>query len=357
MSALNFVVVLFVAQILWAVAVRWSLKKIDCRREFSCRTAFEGESGELVEVVRNNGCVPIPWLRVESYISSGIRLGRQENLHVSSETFYSSCFTLMPYQQIRRRNYVRFMRRGVYDLGKATFTVGDLLGWTRFWGEQQLSSPVTVYPRIMEADELPFPLSENLGMLITKRQLLADPFMVRSIRPYQPGDLIRDIHWQATARTEEVQVRVHDTTVCPRLLVVINAQGTDEQWDNYVHEAFAPVLEEQIRLAASMCVLGLRSGLSAGFAVNMPRKRNGDSTILLPKEGTAWEEMLLEAFAQLQSHCSEKFIALLESLQTCRDMDILVISAYSSKGMEQAMDKLRQSGNQVTFYNMEGGGQ
>lgn len=355
MSAANFLIALLVIQIVWILAVRWSMKNLTCQRSFSRQTAFEGESGELVEVVRNDGPVVIPWLRIESCISTGLHLGKQDNLHVSGEKFYCSCFTLMPYQQIRRRHHVKFLSRGVYDLGNATLTVGDLLGWTRFWKEQQMSSCVTVYPRILDADDLPFPLSKTMGMLVTQRQLLRDPFMVRNIRSYQPGDLIRDIHWQATARTEEIQVKVHDTTVSPRLLVVINAQGSDKQWDDYVNEKFAPLLEEQIRLAASMCVQGLRSGLAAGFAVNMPQVRKGCSTVVMPKEGVAWEETLLETFANLKIHCSEKFIALLKSLRYCQDMDIVIISPYDSEGVQQEISQLRQCGNQVTFYQMEGG--
>ncbi len=355
MSVANFLITLLVVQIVWTLLVRWSMKRITCHRKFSRPTAFEGESGELVEVVRNDGPVVIPWLRVESFISSGIRLGRQENMQINSDTFYRSCFTLMPYQQVRRRHYVKFMRRGAYDLGNASLGVGDLLGWTRFFKEQQLSCPVTVYPKILDTDELPFPLSEMLGQLATKRQLLSDPFLVRSIREYQPGDLIRDIHWQATARTQELQVKVHDNTVSPRLLVVLNAQSSDDQWDNYVREDFAPLLEEEIRLTASMCVHGLRAGIAAGFAANMPRVNKGDSTVVLPEEGIAWEETLLDAYARLQCHCSEKFVILLDSLRTCHDMDILVISPYNSASIQNALEKLRLQGNQVTFYQMEGG--
>jgi len=354
MSIVNFFATLLVVVLLWSLIIRWRMKNLSCQRSFSRRTAYEGEEAELVEVVCNDGPCVFPWLRVESHIPSGLRLDKQDQID-DKETNYHSCFTIMPYQRIRRRHRVKLLNRGVYDLGNAALTVGDVLGWTRFWKSQQLTTPITVYPHVYDTDELPYPLSNTLGKLITRNRLLQDPFMVRNIRPYEPGDLIRDIHWQATARTDELLVKVHDNTSCPRLMVILNAQYADDQWDDYVPEEGKQTVEESIRLAASMCLHGLRAGLSVGFAANMPRQRQGESTVMLPNEGVAYEEVLLDAFAHLQLHCSDKFIPFLDSLQDFRDMDILVLSVYDSDSIRQAMQTLRDRGNQVTFFKLEGG--
>lgn len=355
MSIVNFLAALGLIYVLWTLTVRRGMKNLACQRSFSRTEVFEGESGELVETVRNDGPYIIPWLRVESYISPNLRLGRQDNLQVSSDTFYRSCFTLMPYQQIRRRHRVEFLRRGVYDLGNASIGAGDLLGLTRFWKDQQLSTPVTVYPRILDMDQLPYPLSKMMGELVTKNRLLQDPFLVRGIRPYQQGDLIRDIHWQATARTDELQVRVREYTVCTRLLVVFNAQCSDNQWDDYIRAEDVEMVENGIRLAASLCIHGLRSGLAVGFATNLPQQKQGSSTVIPAAEGAAWEDVLLESFAHLQLHCSEKFVPMLETLEQFTDMDIVVLSPYDSESVRQALEQLRLRGNQVTFYRLEGG--
>ncbi len=354
MSVINFLAALLLMYVLWTVTVRHGIKNLSCLRSFSCRTAFEGEEGELVEVVRNDGPFIIPWLRLESYIGSGLQLGRRGNAS-TGDTHHCSCFTLMPYQQIRRSHYVKFLRRGAYDLGNATFAAGDVLGLTRFWKEQQIDTPVIVYPRILDEEALPFPMTRMLGALITKNRLQQDPFMLRMIRPYQPGDLIRDIHWQATARTEEVQVRVHDNTISPRLLVVLNAQRSDDQWDDYIRPEDVEGLEADIRTAASLCVHGIQGGLAVGFAANMPKERGGKSTVELPQEGFERQEFLLESFAQLQCHCSEKVIPLLASLQSCTDMDILLLSRYDSPSLQQAVKELEQCGNRVTLCLTEGG--
>ncbi len=355
MSVLNFVTALVLIYTIWTVTVKFGMKNLACTRSFSCPTVFEGDEGELVEVVRNDGPFVIPWLRVESYISPHLRLGRQENLDVRGERFYASSYTLMPYQQIRRRHRVKYLRRGTYDLGNATISSGDLLGLTRFWREQKLHTAVTVYPRILEREQLPYPVSRMLGELFVKTQLLTDPFYVRGVREYQPGDLVRDIHWAATARTGDVQVRVHDYTARTKLLVVLNVQHHDEQWDNYIKQTDEPWVEEALRLGASLCVHALRGGVAAGFAVNMPQETGDEATVLLPAQGAVWEEELLTAFARLHMRCADKFLKLLEDLTVYEGLDVLVISRYDSEGIRMGVEKLRGCGNQVTFYQLEGG--
>lgn len=356
MSVLNFLIALVALWILWSVMIRMGLKNLRCTRSFSRTHVFEGESGELVEVVRNDGPFIIPWLRVESKISPNLRLGKQENLQTGNETYYCSVFSLMPYQQIRRRNHVTFLRRGAYDLGNAALTAGDILGFFQFMKTQTLSAPVLVYPKLMDREDLPFPLSRVLGELSRRRQLLQDPFLVRGIRDYLPGDPVRDIHWPATARTGEVQVRVHDDSARTKLMVVLNVQFQDFQWNHYIPENEAQKIENGIRLAASLCVHALRGGLSAGFASNMPLGQNRGTTVLLPADGIAQEEELLMTMARLNIQCAEKFPTFLESLERYSDLDILVLSLYDSESVQESLDRLRQAGNQVSFYLLEGGG-
>lgn len=323
----------------------WGLSGLTCGRTFSRDAVFEGEEAELVEVVSNDRPLLVPWLRVESRIPAGLRFGRQENLDISGEMYHRSLFTLMPYQRIRRRHKVRFLKRGAYNIGNATLTVGDVLGQVQCAREQQMSVPVLVYPRLLEDEELPEAIAELMGEMIVERQLQRDPFLTRGIRPYLFGDPVRDIHWPATARTGEAQVRVHDFTTQSRLMVIMNSQTREDQWDNLM-DYEQGVIEQEIRMAATLCVKLLRNGLTAGFACNMPLTEKGPSTVLLPSGGQEQEEELLAAFAHLRVLRTRRFNAFLEELDLT-GMDIIVLSPYDSEALQEQLSQLRLRGNRV----------
>ena len=355
MSVLNFVLGLVILYLLWNLTIRLGLNRLNCWRTFSRESFFEGEAGELAEVVRNDTPFLIPWLRVESCISPHIRLGSQENLQVSGEMYYCSFFTMMPYQQIRRRHKVTFLKRGAYDLGNAALTSGDVLGAFSLSRSQNLSTPVLVYPRLLDPEELPVPVSQLLGELARRQQLQTDHFLVRGIRAYQPGDPVRDIHWPATARMGEAQVRLHDYSARNKLLVVLNVQFQELQLNNYIPDTESGPIEEGIRLAASICVHSLRSGMAAGIAANMPQGSGSEPTVILPAEGNPQEAELLNACARLNIHCAQLFPSFLESLSGQSGMNILVLSRYDSESIRVAMNLLEAKGNQVQLHLLEGG--
>lgn len=345
-----FVIVLFLLCSIWGGAVKYGLKRMSCTRAFSSPTFFVGDEGELIEVVRNETRCILPWMRAESRISPHIRLGRQDNLHVSGEMYYCSLFTVMPHQQIRRRHRVRFLHRGYYDLGSVSLTAGDMLGLTKAHKIIELSVPVLVYPQLLNPEDLPVPLSRTLGEIVRRQQLLQDPFLVRGLRPYQPGDPVRDIHWPATARTGEVHVRVHDYTARTRLLVVLNMQSEELQWRDQLNEKDTAVVEYAISLVATLCVQTLQSGLAVGFATNMPMEGSKESTIMLPADGTSREEDILANLARINIVRTQHFPTLLESLTAYSGLDILVLSRYDSDSIQAAISQLRRSGNEVALH-------
>ena len=343
------IIVLVVLGALWCgfgfMLKKFGLRGLACSRSFSRPAVFEGEEAEMIEVVRNDRPILIPWLRVESRISPHLQLGRQDNLHVSGEMYYCSLFTLMPYQQVRRRHRVKFLRRGAYDLGSASLTVGDMLGMFEDSRDQQMSVPVLVYPRLLDEREVPAPLARLVEETVSRRHLLTDPFLVRGIRPYQIGDPVRDIHWPATARTGEPQVRLHDYTAQLRLMVVFNAERKEGQWGDELMAYEQDDIERLISIAATVCIQSLRAGLPVGFATNMPQGEGKESTVLLPSGGAAREEELLAAFARLTVVRTLAFPLFLESLEGLSGLDLLVISRFDSEEIESALSVLRRQNN------------
>lgn len=355
MNALIYLLAAVGLYMLWLPTINRGLNKLSCSRSFGRSAVFEGETGVMIEVIRNDGPFIIPWLRLESRISPHLQLGKQENLDVNGQMYYSSVFSLMPYQQIRRTHKVKFLHRGIYNLGNATLTAGDPLGPFYAYRDQYLSAKVTVYPRLLEEGQLPVLNSLFLGEPTPVQQLMRDPFLIRGIRPYVPGDPVRDIHWPATARTGQAQVRIHDYTTRTRLLVVINGQCEDLQFYKEVSPRMLRVIEHGISMAATLCVNALQNGLAAGFASNMPLEDAQEPTVMLPREGASHIEEMLTAFARLRTACVQKFPAFLKELEAYSGLDMLVLSCYDSESVQECLARLRHCGNRVVFHLLEGG--
>ncbi|MBQ4265454.1 MAG: DUF58 domain-containing protein [Clostridia bacterium] len=356
MNALILLLILLALYALMAELIRRSgLRHLTCTRAFSRLAYFEGDEGELIEIVRNDRPVIIPWLRVESGVSPHIRFGRQENLHINDRTHTCSLFTLMPYQQIRRRHRVTFLRRGAYNLGSASLTVGDLLGLCEAHREQEMDVPVLVYPRLLDERAMPQMLTRLLSETVSRRQLLSDPFLFRGIRPYQAGDPVRDIHWPATARTGEAQLRLHDPSAQCRLLVVLNMERTDAQWGERLMDYEQDEIEYEISMAATLCMQALDQGLCAGFAANMPIGESTQSAFVAPQGGACAREALLCALAQLRLVRTLSFPTFLTRLSKHRDLDMIILSCYDSEDIQNALAELRKNGNQARLYLVKEG--
>lgn len=334
---------------------RVALRGLTCTRAFSRREVFEGDEAELVEVISNDRPLIVPWLRVESRISRHLQFGRQENLDVSGSMYHKSLFTLMPYQRITRRHRVKFLHRGEYNIGSASLTAGDVTGMFQCSRSQKLDVPVTVFPRLLDERDLPMPISRLIGEMMVERQLQRDPFLISSIRPYRPGDPVRDIHWPATARMDETHVRVHDFSAQTRLMVVFNAQLKENQWDNLM-EYEQDLIEREISMAATLCVRMLRAGLTAGFACNMPLGESEESTVVMPSGGEAREEEILGALARIRILRTRTFNTFLEELSSMLSgVDIVVLSPYDSEELQLRLEALRMRGNTVRLHVVEGG--
>jgi uncharacterized protein (DUF58 family) len=61
------------------------------------------------------------------------------------------------------------------------------------------------------------------------RRVTSDQADVRGVRPYRPGDPIREIHWRSSARRGELMVREYDAAPSPELVLVVEPWLPDEQ--------------------------------------------------------------------------------------------------------------------------------
>ena len=353
MNLLSVLILLCLVLYLYGLVLRRiGMKGLTVARRFSGPTFSAGEEGELIETVINARPLVIPWLRVESHIPDGLTLRGFERRDERTDSYYQSVFCLMPWQKVTRHRPVRFERRGVYQFGNAGLTCGPLIGISQYTATQLIPAGVVVFPALLPQDAMPEPLQRLTGRWILERRLTPDPFLVRGLRDYVPGDPVRDIHWAASARAGRTQLKLYDTTVSLRLLVILNGEYRENQWDQ-ASEREQPLIEYGISLAATLCVTAVRNGMPAGFVSNL-RTVDGEAAGAGPVEGDGGEEILLTAFAKLKTERTLRFASFLSGLSPDSRTDVVVLSAYRSEEVDAELRRMAWQGCQVIFHQLDG---
>lgn len=218
---------------------------------------FFDETATVTLEVRNSSVIPIPWLQYSERLP--LRLG------------YTTPHTgaaYIPAHGLQKVHYtVRGSRRGLYALGPLTLTYGDIFGFEdrilRGAGTDQL----IVYPRIVPLEQLLLPSRSPLGALRSRNPLSEDPSRVIGVRDYQRGDSIRRIHWPATARHGQLQVKKLEPamTLQTILLLDLHPESYDSQLgDQYQELAIVAAASFANRLIEMRQAVGLISNGADG---------------------------------------------------------------------------------------------
>ncbi len=323
---------------------RFALRGVSYERRFSAVSGSQGDTVEMIEVIRNKKLLPVPWVKAESRISPHLRFRSDAETRVSGERYHKSVFYLKPFQQITRTHSVTLSKRGYYKAGSVSLQAGDLFSVNVPRIQADTGAAIEVFPRLLSPDEIPLPSTRWQGDLLVKRWIIPDPVWVSGVRPYAAGDERKFIHWRATARTGQLQVKVHEKTADPKMLVIVNAQMSETQWGDLM-ECEQQTVEMMISLTATLCLNALRGGVEAGFAINIPVDEEDDPTVLLPARSSQREGEILSAMAHLTIRRTRTILKVLDDLCAVTGMDMLLLSAYDSELLQQRLAALRRAGN------------
>lgn len=334
---------------------RRALKSVSYSRSFSRPRVFAGEQVELVEVLENNKLAPVPWVRVESRISPALRFKSQENLEIALDSFHKSLFFLAPLSKITRRHDIRCLRRGYYDCGAVYLAAGDLFGLAAQRRDLLTPARLYVYPAIPRAEELPSSALKWQGDVTVRRWILPDPMLINGIREYRPGDSRKDVHWGATAKTGVLQVKSHDFSVSPRVLLCLNAQISDMVY-GAMEPKDAEFIENGVSISAALAAWCCENGLDVGFCSNGENQAAPEERLFIPPgSGEAKLNEILEALAVLNIKRHGGFHSLLDGLiaSGASELDIAVVSAYWSDSLEERAARLRKQNNSVSWIKIK----
>jgi len=283
---------------LWS---RLSLIGVSAQRLLTETRAFPGETIELKLKLSNRKLLPLPWVQIEDEIpqqllpaDSPLPPGERPSCRMLSRAT-----SLLWYTSVSWKQKLYCQRRGYYKLGPLSATSGDIFGWyprTAFWLEKQ---EVIIYPRIFPVSQLAVPSLYPMGETQAERRIFEDPTRTIGVRDYTPHDGLRHIHWKASARHQNLQVKVFEPTTTLKVAIFLAV-------DSFI-EASDDIFELGVSTAASLANYLVQKRSQIGLFANSQLADTGQPVATLPGSGMPQLIALLESLAKVTARPSGPF--------------------------------------------------
>jgi uncharacterized protein (DUF58 family) len=251
---------------LTTVWTRYGMRQVEYSRQLETDRAVAGDSVPLHVTIWNRKRLPLPWVTAEDGVSDGLTIRERPQMHLDADRqgtlLLRNDWALAWYERVVRHFHLDDLRRGSYRFGPVQVRVRDILG--RPAGEEQLGLPDTliVAPKMAEVRHAEREMSV-LGERRARHSLTVDPALFAGVRPFQPGDSLRQVHWRATARLGSTVSRRLEPARGRNVVLVVDVQTVDGQywltWDEDTFEALTVI-------AASLARRMLADGASVGMS-------------------------------------------------------------------------------------------
>lgn len=306
--------ILFAAVLLVLIPFSWywrrqALKGVSLEASFAKTHAFPGEEVELCYRARNRKWLPVPWLFSKDVIPkdlhvAGARLARH---HLQGWQELRHTWPLGSYETLERCYRAIPLRRGRMVLREVELSLSHpFLAETASKKEEAVASLI-VYPRALDLPAEMAAAADPAGIREKQRWLFPDPLRVVGIRPYEPGDPMRFIHWPATARTGELQVRKITSAIQPSTVMFLEARTRPDQW----YETDPDRLEPAIAVAAGLVRRFLLEGEAVGLVSNGSVYQGPRHIRVGPGRGSRHWQRLYESLALISGYSLTSLPALM----------------------------------------------
>ena len=339
---------------LWS---RVSLAGVRCRRRVREGRLFPGESTELKLEIFNRKPLPLPWVKVEDEIP--VELARELASAPATRPGYyllSRWASILWYRKASWKYQLHGEKRGYYRLGSLTVTSGDIFGFYPRWRQFASADHVTVYPRIFPIERLEVPPLHPMGEVRSNRRIFQDPTRPIGLRDYRPRDSLKHIHWKASARRQELQVKVFEPTTTLKVSIFLAGDG---------YSPDGPRSEEEFELAvsaaASIAHHLIDQGTPAGLISNGCQADSGQA-IQIPPGGSRDQLMeILEALAKVTPRAKDSSEAFLqrESKSLPSGTTLILVASQIPESFFRLLRDLKERGAKLLVLrigNQKGSG-
>jgi uncharacterized protein (DUF58 family) len=333
---------------------RWhSLDHVYYRRKPFYRRAFPGETVALEIEVENRKILPMSWLRIEDPWPLPVGPEDPDLLapsHIPGHGTLTNVFSLRWFERARRRYDLKFRSRGVYKVGPARMLSGDAFGVFDIAKRMETAEYLTVFPELAEIGHLDLPSEDPFGVRRSDRKIFEDPNQPMGIRDYRPEDGFRHIHWPATARTGEMQVKVYQPTSARVLVICLNVTTFARHWEG----VYPALMEALVSTAAALVVQYFRDGYQVGLISNGCLAHSDRPFRIPPGRSPRQLGNLMEALAGVTPMVMVPFEEFLvkEMPKVYYGASLLVVTAVHPPALQDTLQSLRQHGRKVTMISL-----
>ncbi|RME43715.1 MAG: DUF58 domain-containing protein [Caldilineae bacterium] len=331
---------------------RFALRGLVYRRHFSERRAFVGETVRVTLSVANRKWLPLPRLRIDDYCSTDLTFTdvTPEISHIPGLSIIRQYFSLSWLERQSRTYHLDCRRRGLYTFPQVRIETGDPFGFFSVRTEFRQEDRFIVYPQVKPVAGLDFIAKEVTGPRVADRRLLEDPVFLRGVRPYQPQDDLRHIHWKASAHTRRLQTKLFEPTTDPSLLFFVNIATYSRRWQGVNPER----LEHVVSVAASLCAHAVERRLLVGLSANGTVYRSDQPLRVLPSRSPRQLTRLLEMLAGVRGYAGLDFETLLlrDSARLPWGATLVVVTAVVTPELEAVLLRLKQVGRKLMLLSL-----
>lgn len=307
--------------------------------EFSEEQAGVGEQLYLCETAVNQKKMKLPVICVKFRTSKYLSFEEEESGTVSDYFYRNDVMSVDGFQKVRRKLRFTCKKRGLYTIDEAELVSYDLFCTHTFVHKMRVQASLCVYPSLIDVSQL-MPVFRHMnGGLTTRVPLFEEPYAFAGVREYTPQDSMRRIHWKASARTGEWQVKTTEYQSSTPVVVMLNLEspGVFTNMD---------LMEDSIRIAYSLVYYLSSNNVPVSLVAG------GNEKIRLSGVGRNFVSAVRRALAVISydSVCSNG-VELLTAEESAFSLDthVIFISPAGKKPLQDKVLEVMRKGNAVTW--------
>ena len=322
-----------------------SMAGVSCQRSLSETRTFPGDTVELSLRLVNRKLLPLPWVLVEDEIPAVFdESGSMPEGDRPGTVLLSSRAALLWYTGINWKKKLHCSKRGYYRFGPLKITTGDFFGFYPRTRTLPALENVVVYPKIIPLESLGIDSLQPVGEMTAERRIFEDPVRLVGVRDYTPHDSRRRIHWKASARHQNLQVKVFEPTTSLKVALFLAVDSFKPDLAQHRED-----FELGVSVAASVASHLIERHSGVGLFVNSCQVDSEQPVAIFPGSSTEHLVAMLEALARVTRRVSvpfEQFLQAESSRLPWGTTRVFILSRSHSR-LTELLLSLQQEGQKI----------